>query len=206
MTGFVDFYKLLKVDPLISLEDLKKEMFKQKKLKSSHAASAPTPERRRAAEDFLKTLDEARKVFENESTRRVYDEGLISYKKTPAPDLEGKNNKKKADLKNSDLGNTEASTLLEKAKSAVSARKYESAIDDLKKIISMMPDAVEPRGLLIRTYCDVGTQSAIDSAVKELSTLERLLSNDREAFYAYSNKVYTKMGQVLLENSSKRAM
>jgi len=198
-----DFYKLLNVDPLIPLEDLKKEMFKQKKLKSSHAASAPTPERRREAEDFLKTLDEARKIFENESTRKNYDQSLVSYKNKQDPEVVEKV-KKKPDIKTNDMGSTEASDLMEKAKNALAARRNESAVIDLLKVISMKPDAIEPRGLLIKAYCDMGTQSAIDSAVNELTTLERLLGSDRETFYSYSSKVYSKMGEMLLNDSNKR--
>ena len=203
-----DFYKLLNVDPLISLEDLKKEMFQQKKLKSSHAASAPTPERRREAEDFLKTLDEARKIFENESTRKAYDQNLISYKNKQGPDVAtaADNSKKKPEPKSVDLGSAEASYLLEKAKNALAARKNESAIVDLLKVISMKPEAIEPRGLLIKAYCDMGTQNAIDSAVNELSTLERLLGRDKETFYSYSSKVYSKMGEMLLNDSNKRSI
>ena len=202
-----DFYKLLNVAPLIPLEDLKKEMFKQKKLKSSHAASAPTPERRREAEDFLKKLDDARKVFENESTRKAYDESLIAYKKTQGPEPDNSSvSKKKPISKSSDLGNDELTDLLNNAKNALAAKRHESAIVDLKKILSIMPNAIEPRGLLIKTYCDMGTQNAIDSAVSELSVLERLLGSDRETFYSYSSKVYSKMGEILLNDNNKRAI
>jgi len=202
-----DFYKLLNVAPLIPLEDLKKEMFKQKKLKSSHAASAPTPERRREAEDFLKKLDDARKVFENESTRKAYDESLIAYKKTQGPEPDSSSvSKKKPISKSSDLGNDELTDLLNNAKNALAAKRHESAIVDLKKILSIMPNAIEPRGLLIKTYCDMGTQNAIDSAVSELSVLERLLGSDRETFYSYSSKVYSKMGEILLNDNNKRAI
>jgi len=202
-----DFYKLLNVAPLIPLEDLKKEMFKQKKLKSSHAASAPTPERRREAEDFLKKLDDARKVFENESTRKAYDESLIAYKKTQGPEPDNSSvSKKKPVSKSSDLGNDELTDLLNNAKNALAAKRHESAIVDLKKILSIMPNAIEPRGLLIKTYCDMGTQNAIDSAVSELSVLERLLGSDRETFYSYSSKVYSKMGEILLNDNNKRSI
>ena len=199
----MDFYKLLNVDPLISLEDLKKEMFKQKKLKSSHAASAPTPERRREAEDFLKALDEARKFFEDESTRKIYDQNLISYKmkQEAKPGNEGK----KADISQSSAASGAGySTILEKAQNDFKAKKYESVVADLKKILATTPGDVEARKLLITTYCEMGTQDAIDAAEKELSSLERYMNNDSEAFFVYSRKIYSKMGEVLLNQGQKR--
>ena len=204
MTDFVDFYKLLNVDPLISLEDLKKEMFKQKKLKSSHAASAPTPERRREAEDFLKAMDEARKFFENESTRKTYDQNLISYKMKQGVDS-GKDSKKTSISQSSAPGNAGNSTILEKVKSDLNAKKYESAVADLKNILGATPGNVEARKLLITAYCEMGTQDAIDAAEKELSSLERYLNNDSKALFSYSQKIYSKKGELLLNQSQKRA-
>ena len=76
-----DYYALLNVNPAISLEDLKTEIFNVKKIQTGRASGAPNADLRRKAEDTLKALETARKVFDSNASRANYDRELAEHKK-----------------------------------------------------------------------------------------------------------------------------
>jgi tetratricopeptide (TPR) repeat protein len=185
-----DFYKLLNVDPGIPLEELKSVMFKKRKEKTTHAASAPTPERRREAEDFLHSLDEARKVFENESTRMAYDRQLADYKKQTEAEFENYE-KKETDESSRPDTSFDPRTALEDAMKAVSEKNYTKAVPLLQKIINVMPENLTARKMLVGVYCEMGTDLAMSAALKELAFLEIVNSQDFETYF-YAGLIYKK--------------
>ncbi|MDR0653014.1 MAG: tetratricopeptide repeat protein [Synergistaceae bacterium] len=187
-----DFYKLLNVDPNISFEDLNAEMQKQRKIKTQHANSAPKPELRREAEDFLKSLDEARKVFKDENSRSSYDKQLADFKKKQEADFEQYNKR----MSESQAGAPGLNPMeaMEEARKAYDAKNYQSAVITVQKVLAVVPESTEARKLLVKIYYEIGSDLMIDAAVRELAFLELGGGEDYET-YLYAGKIYHKLNE-----------